>query len=162
LDLLKPFIEIERRRVAKAVPKADLFVAAFSPRELLTMCRVFRYRGCPLALNPKKLASIGEFVDNNPNTAFPSAITLICPDCEVAETTNGPRLRIPYRYASLNLIDGQHRLFAYAQTGVKDAVRECARLLAVLIKFDETNPTKVSRYAAQAFVTMHPNRVDSG
>lgn len=165
-DLKLPFITLDRRLLAHKTPKAELFVATFSAKELLEMCRVLRYQRLPLAvetdknsnasagyqrlLGKNKLKSIREHIRYDSQITFPNALTLVSSNCEVK---NG-KLVVPYRYASLDVIDGQHRLFAYASDSIKDSVREKARLFATIIKFDK-DPI---RCAAQVFVTINKNQ----
>jgi hypothetical protein len=172
VDLKKPFICVERRRLARNMPKAEVFVAEFSPDELLAMCRVFRYQGFPMAVETgkggresvgyqrllikEKLASIRRYIGLDASISFPNVLTLVCSDFAVRGAP--PRLCIPNRYASLDLIDGQHRLYAYAAPGISDEVRKNARLLAALICFDESRPEVVNRYAATTFVTINRNQ----
>ena len=107
---------------------ADLFVVTFKPKELLRIARVLRYQGQPLAISsdtsnnqqssgyqriliPEKLKKIREFVNNDSKIAFPTNLTLVLnSECEIR---NG-KLHIPSKYASIDVIDGQHRLFSYA------------------------------------------------
>jgi DGQHR domain-containing protein len=165
-DLKLQYITLDRKLLAHKMPKAELFVTTFSAEELLAMCRVLRYQRLPMAvetdkgsnsstgyqrlLGKNKLTSIREHIRNDSKITFPNALTLVSSDCEVKNR----KLVIPYRYASLDVIDGQHRLFAYASDSIKDSVREQSRLFATVIKFDK-DPI---RCAAQVFVTINKNQ----
>ena len=153
---------------------ADLFIVTFKPKELLRIARVLRYQGQPMAISsetatnqygrgyqriliPEKLKKIHEFVKNDPRVAFPTNLTLVLSnECRKDDSY----LRIPSKYASIDVIDGQHRLFSYALSS--EQVREDALLIATAIKFniddtqENTNVTqKINRYAARTFITIN-------
>lgn len=164
--LKRPFITLERKLFAHKMPKAELFVTSFTAHELLTMCRVLRYQRLPMAVESdsssnastgyqrllceEKLRSIREHIRIDPKISFPNPITLVSSDCY----TKDGSLHLPYRFASLDVIDGQHRLFAYAHDSIRDSIRNQANLLATILKFDKDPMT----CAAQVFVTINKNQ----
>lgn len=146
---------------------ADLFIATFKPKELLRIARVLRYQGQPLAISseasnnqqsggyqriliPDKLKKIREFVNNDSKIAFPTNLTLVLnSECEVRNS----KLHIPSKYASIDVIDGQHRLFSYASSS--EQIQDEALLIATAIKFNTSNTQQINRYAAQTFITIN-------
>lgn len=146
---------------------ADLFVLTFTPKELLRIARVLRYQGQPMAISsetstnqqsggyqrilvPDKLNKIREFIGNNSKIAFPTNLTLVLNnECEMRNS----ELHIPSKYASIDVIDGQHRLFSYALS--REEVREEARLIATAIKFNTDDAQKINQYAARTFITIN-------
>ena len=143
---------------------ADLFVVTFKPEELLRIARVLRYQGQPMAISsgastssgyqriliPDKLKKIRDFVNNDPKVAFPTNLTLVLSkECR----KHNRDLHIPSKYASIDVIDGQHRLFSYALSN--DQVREDALLIATAIKFNTDDEQEINRYAARTFITIN-------
>ena len=141
----------------------------FKPSELLRIGRVLRYRGQPLAIEaqdagsgyqriliPDKLKAIAQFIGDSKNVVFPSTLTtVLSKDCKVEEVDGIQRIVIPKRYASIDIIDGQHRLFAYAQDGVQEEVRNNATLLVTAIKFHTQDAQEINQYAARTFVSIN-------
>ena len=146
---------------------ADLFVVIFKPEELLRIARVLRYQGQPLAISsetstnqqsggyqrilvPDKLKKIREFIGNNSKVAFPTNLTLVLnKECEMRNS----ELHIPSKYASIDVIDGQHRLFSYASSS--EQVRKEALLITTAIKFNTDDAQKINQYAARTFITIN-------
>ena len=170
-DLNKPTMETTNRRVAPHTGLADLYLLVFKPEELLRVGRVLRYKGQPIAIEsedsgggyqrlliPTKLRAIAKFIGDDPRAAFPSTLTVVLSsDCKLESADGSSRVVIPKRYASIDIIDGQHRLFAYAQDGISDSVRASARLLVTAIKFHAKDPKVVNQYAAKTFVSINSN-----
>ena len=168
-ELTKPFLELTNKTLfpSQSDALADLFVVIFKPNELLRIARVLRYQGQPMAITsgssanqqsggyqrilvPEKLKKIHEFVRNDSKIAFPTNLTLVLSnECK----KQGSNLHIPSKYASIDVIDGQHRLFSYALSC--ERVREGASLIATAIKFDSDNKKEINRYAAQTFITIN-------
>ena len=146
---------------------ANLFIVTFKPKELLRIARVLRYQGQPMAISsetstnrqgsgyqriliPDKLRKIHDFVNNDPRVAFPTNLTLVLSnECR----KDGSYLRIPSKYASIDVIDGQHRLFSYALSS--EQVCNEALLIATAIKFNTNDAQEINRYAARTFITIN-------
>ena len=168
----KTALEASNRTVAENTGRADLYLMVFKPSELLKMGRVLRYKGQPIAIEsgesnkgyqriliPEKLTGISHFISHNSAVTFPSTLTIVLsPDCTV-EPADGDgwakNIMIPQRYASIDIIDGQHRLFAYAQENIKDSLRDSNALLVTAIKFRSKDRAKVNQYAARTFVSIN-------
>lgn len=146
---------------------ANLFVVTFKPKELLRIARVLRYQGQPMAISsetstnqqgggyqriliPDKLKKIHNFVNNDPKIAFPTNLTLVLSnECRKDDSY----LRIPSKYASIDVIDGQHRLFSYALSSQQ--VCNEALLIATAIKFNTDDEEEINRCAARTFITIN-------
>ncbi|MBE5320038.1 DGQHR domain-containing protein [Pedobacter sp. MR2016-19] len=143
--------------------KADVYLIKFKINQLLKIARVSRYEGLPFSMETKektgnyqrllideKLANISEhFIKGNKKKTFPNTITLsISEECK--ETADG-KLTIPKKFSSIDIIDGQHRLFAYTHPEVTDVIREEAEILATAIKFRDVESGEVTKHAAKVF-----------
>ena len=101
-------------------------------------------------LIPDKLRQIHDFVNNDPRVAFPTNLTLVLSnECR----KDGSYLRIPSKYASIDVVDGQHRLFSYALSS--EQVCNEALLIATAIKFNTNDAQEINRYAARTFITIN-------
>lgn len=165
----KPYLELTNKTLFSGQTDvlADLFIVTFTPEELLRIARVLRYQGQPLAISagsstnqrgggyqriliPDKLKKIHDFVNNDPRVAFPTNLTLVLSSgCE----RDNDLLRIPSKYASIDVIDGQHRLFSYALADEQTC--EEANLIATAIKFKTDNEQEINRHAAGTFLTIN-------
>ena len=168
-DLTKRYLQLTNKTLFSGQTDilADLFVVTFKPDELLRIARVLRYQGQPMAISsetstnqpsggyqriliPDKLKKIHEFVNDDPKVAFPTNLTLVLSnECK----KDGSNLKIPSKYASIDIIDGQHRLFSYALSS--EHVREEALLIATAIKFNTDDEQKINQYAARTFITIN-------
>lgn len=143
--------------------KADIYLIKFKLSQLLKIARVSRYEGLPFSMETKekkgnyqrllideKLANIAEhFIKGNKKKTFPNTITLsISEECK--ETEDG-KLAIPKKFSSIDIIDGQHRLFAYTRPEISDAIREEAEILATAIKFRNVENGDTTKHAAKVF-----------
>ena len=167
-------LELTNITLGSGQVQASLAVAIFTPDELLRITRVSRYQGQPLTvstgssrstenyskkkksgyqrlLSHEKLGKIADFVNNNPDVTFPTNLTLVLSnECKVHEE----KLYIPAKYASIDMIDGQHRLFSYTLSD-NEQVRSNAKLIATCIKFHTEKPEEINQYAAQTFITIN-------
>ena len=104
-------------------------------------------------LIPDKLKKIREFVNNDSKIAFPTNLTLVLnSECEVRNS----KLHIPSKYASIDVIDGQHRLFSYASSS--EQIQDEALLIATAIKFNTSNTQQINRYAARPLLLLIANK----
>ena len=168
-DLTKSYLQLTNKTLFSGQTDvlADLFIVTFKPNELLRIARVLRYHGQPMAISsetstnlpnggyqriliPDKLKKIHEFVNDDSKVAFPTNLTLVLSnECK----KDGNVLKIPANYASIDIIDGQHRLFSYALSSKQ--VREEALLIATAIKFNTDDEQKINQYAARTFITVN-------
>lgn len=155
--------------------RADIYLVKFKVKDLLRMARVSRYEGIPFILNEdnnqnyqrflidQKLAKISDnFIHNNYRKSFPNTITLVLsPNCREDTINNESMLTIPNRYSSIDIIDGQHRLFAYTKANITDDVRNKSEILATAIKFKPSNtaePSEITKFAAKVFCEINANQ----
>lgn len=170
--LVKPCLKLTNKTLFSGKVPAELFVVIFRPAELLRIARVLRYQGQPMAtssgtsvsqgggyqriLVPQKLNEIRKFVKEDPKVVFPTNLTLVLSKgCRSEHVDGVDKLHIPSEYASIDVIDGQHRLFSYALSDNDDQVSQEANLIATAIKFDTDNAEEINRYAAQTFITIN-------
>lgn len=161
----KNFIKIENRYVTESNDiKADIYLLSFKLKELLKIGRVSRYEGIPFALEEKekaqyqrflvkrKLNDIArKFIDNDKRKSFPNTVTLVLSkECEI-DPQDSNTLLIPNRYSSIDIIDGQHRIFAYANEEIGIDVLENAEILASAIRFQTDDQREIIRQAAKIF-----------
>jgi DGQHR domain-containing protein len=170
----RPYLEVTNITLGSGQAQASLYVAIFTPDELLRISRVSRFQGQPLTvstvsskstenstnkksggyqriLSHEKLEKIANFVNDNSNITFPTNLTIVLSkDCNIHEE----KLHIPARYASIDIIDGQHRLFSYTLSN-QERVRKEAKLIATAIKFHTEDSEEINRYAAQTFFTIN-------
>ncbi len=110
----------------KDIPLSNLYTFTISPYRLLDIAHVHRKDELPSLqdntynyqrlLNSDKLKIIRKNLLNDPDFMFPSNILVILSkECKYTKdgTDNG-YLFIPEKYGSISIIDGQHRLFSYA------------------------------------------------
>lgn len=171
--LSREFLKLENRTLSiESKVKADVFLLDFSPEELLGIGRVFRYGGVSFPFEvtkgqsrsryqrvfiPEKLKAIAtQHIKNNPEICFPNTVTLILSkDCKENISDGKQVLLIPNRYASINIIDGQHRIFAYADESIKPSTRKDARILASAICFKTEDEDEKDKLAARIFWTIN-------
>ena len=148
--------------------KSDLYLVKFKVDTLLKIARVSRHEGIPFILDDddnsqyqrllirSKLNNISaKFIKNNKNMAFPNTLTLVLSnECEEI----GGKLRIPLEFSSLDIIDGQHRLFAYTHDDISDEIRNDSEIMASVIKFRGTTTKKISQYSAKVFCDINSNQ----
>ena len=167
-------LELTNVSLGSGQARATIVVAIFTPDELLQVARVARYQGQPLTVSAKrstsidnstpktssgyqrllshqKLENLAGFIDDNSSITFPTNLTLVLSkECKIDE--NG--LHIPFEYASIDVIDGQHRLFSYTLSD-NEQVRRESKLIVTAIKFNTNDSEKINRYAAQTFITIN-------
>jgi DGQHR domain-containing protein len=163
--LEKKFLCLENKFVTESNDiRADIYLLKFNVKELLKIGRVSRYEGIPFALETEdkgqyqrflvenKLSNIANnFLKNNRRKAFPNTITIVLSnECRIDETREDILL-IPNRYSSVDIIDGQHRIFAYADSSISQEVIEHSCILASAIKFRTTDSNESTRLAAKIF-----------
>jgi DGQHR domain-containing protein len=154
--------------VSGSSEKADVYLLKFKVQKLLKIARVSRYEGIPLALEEsntdhyqrllieEKLKGIAKgFIGRDARRTFPNTLTLVL-SSECTERNN--QLHIPKRYTSVDIIDGQHRLFAFTHPSIREEVRKNAEILASAIKFRTADPAIRSREAARLFCEINKNQ----
>ena len=169
--VLKEFLKIPHRYISPKTPAANIYLIKFSPDELLKLARVTRYEGLPLAigtsesgasyqrmLSKEKIRNIRSFINKNELNAFPTSLTIVLnPGWQEVSTADGPQLKIPGGYGSLEIVDGQHRLFAYADPEINQSRRDDSCLVVTALHFGNTTGAEVGTIAAKIFVEINTN-----
>jgi len=164
-NLRLDFIKADKKYVVgNGDTKADVYLVKFKIDQLLRMARVSRYEGLPFVLESgdsndnyqrlledEKLQNIANnFIDNNKKKTFPNTITLaLSSECLEIDAAN--KLSIPKKYSSIDIIDGQHRLFGYTRQEVDQQVRQEAEILATALKFNTTDQAVIAKNSARVF-----------
>tara|TARA_R100001143_G_C3348073_1_gene127944 strand:+ start:620 stop:1687 length:1068 start_codon:yes stop_codon:yes gene_type:complete len=152
------YVEMPRCKFSKDMSKSDVFVTSITSHELLSMCRVPRFQHLPFVtdagddgrdggyqrlLNSEKLKSIRKYLKSSDELRFPNSIIVVGAGIKKDSSTN--KLNIPFKYASLDLIDGQHRLFAFAGDELSEKRRRETQLLTTIIQYEDRDRMKFPR-----------------
>lgn len=166
-------MRIPHRRIASGnISPAHLFTFEVSPYDLLDIAQVFRRDELPdLTANPdpnfqrplipKKLDSIRRKLRETPDFMFPNNILVVLSkDCKYkpGDASGKSELKIPHVYGALSVIDGQHRLFAYADDSVRAHVPDTTRIMVTGIQFGEKNKGLISKFSAMTFVEINTSQ----
>lgn len=166
-------VQSPHKKIASgAVGLADLFTFQVSPYRLLPIAQVYRRDELPnLSSTPsmdfqrplvhKKLSSIRSKLLTD-DFMFPNSILVVLShDSEFRETGSKERqgtLHIPNRFGAVSVIDGQHRLFAYADKQVEERLKESGMIMVTAIKFKSAVDKEIRKFSAQAFVEINTNQ----
>ena len=106
-------------------------------------------------LNPNKLKRIREFLKKERGkSSFPNAITVVLSPRVIAMESE-EELVIPLEYGSIEVIDGQHRLFGFAKCGLSERQLEQARLIVIGLRFQNCADRVRQRWSAKAFIEIN-------
>lgn len=165
IDEFFEFYKVEGRNITSEPLDADIFLFAASPSFLLRTCRVYRFAGLSLPnaksyyqrmLSKRKLDEITKFIGGSSKRCFPTPITVVLPTRVDAQTRDGKsKIAIPYKYGSLDIIDGQHRLYAYASSKIPIETQEEARILVNGIKFNTDDLEEIKKFSARTFIDIN-------
>lgn len=157
------------RRISKGIELVDLYVFTMQVSDMLKISRVVRYGSLESwmpelgtsayqrLLNPDKLRGIGDFLRKGQGrSSFPNAITVVLSERVQTEGSEDVCvLRIPLEYGSIEVIDGQHRLFAFAKSGLPSRELDNARLIVIGVKFRNSSSVKRQRWCARTFIEIN-------
>lgn len=156
----RPHVEI-----AGEVGEADLYTFEVSPYLILPIAQVFRRDELPdisesgpayqRLLDPQKISSIRRNLIDNKDFMFPNSILGVLSDECVYQNEN---LTIPKRYGNLQIIDGQHRLFSYANEDLRRNIDGHSRIMVSAIQFKDANHDDIHKYSARTFVEINRNQ----
>jgi DGQHR domain-containing protein len=157
-----------RRIVSQSAETANVFTFEISPYKLLPIAQVFRRDELPnlsvdtggdyqRPLITAKLRHIRQHIlKPTEDFLFPSSILVVLgEDCEYQERRG--RLLIPSVYGNVEVIDGQHRLFSYADIDVEKQHGRRARILVTAVLF-AADVAERRRYSARTFVEINTNQ----
>lgn len=142
-----------------------MYAASISPDWLLKTVSVVRRiraadgpKGYQRLLEKNRIAnsdnpsSISNYIDSNSNWLFPNAIVLAS-SLSFDLVQNSAKLRLKSSYGQFWVIDGQHRLFAFANA---EARKKDNKLFCVIIDAKSLgNEQEAERELAQIFVTLN-------
>lgn len=159
----------ENKKIASGdIGLADLYTFEISPYELLPVAQVYRRDQLPSLLPatesdyqrplmPDKLDSIRTSLLADPDFVFPTNILVVLSsDCEYSAEDES--LMIPERYGAVSIIDGQHRLFSYADASIKNTLGGISKIMVTAIQFRSPDMSEVSKYSAKTFVEINTNQ----
>jgi len=164
------YLHLGKRALAESFPEADVFIFAIEPSTLVPISRVLRRDNLPTLVDPmnpdrtpryqrvliaKKLVDLRKLISGLGATfAFPTAVlALLSSDCHLDSTDES--LILPKQFGALEIIDGQHRLFAYATSDVPDAIKEESRLVVIAVRFSDDDREQAPTWAARMFVDIN-------
>lgn len=176
-----PALTLTARCISKYIEEfADLYMFNISVHKLLKMARIVRYssleswipevgKGYQRILNSTRLNNIANnFISKSKErTAFPNALTVIFTEPHINKITKKPiyqqdrevkdtvMLKLPLKYGLMEIVDGQHRLFAFAKSNLSDKQLEDIKLPVIGIKFSSNNLNKIREWAARTFVEIN-------
>jgi DGQHR domain-containing protein len=163
---LFPLIYAADRKIATGLSdRADLFTFEASPFALLRRAQVYRrdllpdiaersQRKFQRALMIDKLTKLRRLITAD-DFCFPTAILIVLSsDSQFADG----RLTIPDRYGAVSVIDGQHRLFSYADADVRARVADNGRIMVTAIQFRSPDQREHARNSARIFVEINSNQ----
>ena len=153
-------------------PLSDLYTFTISPYEILNIVHVYRQDELPSledsstynyqrALIPDKLKKIRENLLTNPDFIFPSNILVILSkECRYVGDREDENsfLHIPGKYGSISVIDGQHRLFSYADPKVKSIMQDDCKIMVTAVNFKTENQEIINKFSAKVFLEINMNQ----
>ncbi|MDJ0569972.1 MAG: DGQHR domain-containing protein [Pleurocapsa sp. MO_192.B19] len=149
---------------------ADLYTFSISPYKLLNIAHVQRKDELPSLqdnnhnyqrlLNNEKLKEIRKNALVDSDFMFPSNILVIlsqeCKYCQ--DGKNNSYLYIPDKYGSISIVDGQHRLFSYADEKVKSIMQDNCQVQVTAIDFKDLDEKTISQSSARVFIEINVNQ----
>ena len=139
-----------------------------SPYDLLPYASVCRRAALPSlgpqadrryqrTLFPAKLSDIRNHLLNNKKFIFPNSILVVLSkDCTF--DSSDEVLEIPDAYGALKVVDGQHRLFSYADVTIEENLKDDAQVLVTAVVFDSADDEYIERFSARTFIEINTNR----
>lgn len=167
------FLKADNKYITGSKVKADVYLLKFSVDQLLRIARVSRYEGIPFILEAEntkhnyqrlliesKIDSISKnFIKDDKRKLFPNTITLVLNNECIEESSDGlTKLSIPKKFSSIDIIDGQHRLYGYTKSSIKKETLRNSEILATAIKFKTSKVQEITKNAAKVFVEINSNQ----
>jgi DGQHR domain-containing protein len=149
---------------------ADLYTFNISPYKLLNIAHVHRKDELPSLqnnnynyqrlLNSEKLQEIRKNVLIDSDFMFPSNILVILSkECKYGQDgVNNRYLHIPDKYGSISIVDGQHRLFSYADEKVESIMKDAGQIQVTAIDFQTSDEKLMSQCSARTFIEINVNQ----
>ncbi|WP_458628273.1 DGQHR domain-containing protein [Winogradskyella sp. PC D3.3] len=167
------FLKADNKYITGSKVKADVYLLKFTVDQLLRIARVSRYEGIPFILEEettkhnyqrllieRKIENISKnFIQDDKRKLFPNTITLVLNNDCIEETKEGStKLSIPKKFSSIDIIDGQHRLYGYTKNNIKEETLKKSEILATAIKFQTKKNEEITKNAAKVFVEINSNQ----
>jgi len=108
-------------------------------------------------LIPEKLTNIRNKLLRDPDFIFPGSILVVLSAACSYDTGTG-NLSIPRSHGALTVVDGQHRLFAYAHDAVESIMGDDCQILVTALCFEEAESEEVARLSARTFIEINVNQ----
>jgi len=158
----------DKQIVSGDVPRSDIYTFEINPYDILQFAHVYRRDELPCLtsgedhnfqrpLIPTKINQIRNNLLNDPDFMFPNSILAVLSD-ECRYDENAHSLMIPQTFESISIIDGQHRLFSYANADVENGMDEACRIIVTAIMFEGADAEDIRLYSAKAFVEINRNQ----
>ena len=164
------FLVLANKKISSDYDAANVFVFAMDPETLLPISRVLRRDNLPALVDPSnpatsvpyqrvliksKLAEIAGLLSAvGTDFTHPTAVlALMSQSCRFDASAN--ELHIPKEFGTLEIIDGQHRLFAYAGNSVSHSIRTNAEILVIGIQFASSNDADAQSWASNMFIEIN-------
>ncbi len=160
----------DRKISKKDIPLANLYTFSVFPYELLDIAHVYRRDELPLLQNStynyqrpldhKKIEEIRNNLLTDQDFMFPSNILVILSkECKYTKDgTNNSYLYIPRQYGSISIIDGQHRLFSYANGKVKKTMTSDCKIMVTAVEFKTEAQSLIHEFTAKVFIEININQ----
>jgi DGQHR domain-containing protein len=161
-----PRVKISRQDT----PFSDLYTFTISPYQLLDIAHVYRSDEFPSLqnanfnyqrpLDSKKLKEIRTKLLTNRDFIFPSNVLVILSQkCEYKKDVEGNHyLYIPKKYGTISVIDGQHRLFSYADEKVQSIMNDDCQIIVTAVKCKSEDLKEMSEFSAKIFIEININQ----
>lgn len=165
-DLLK----IKEIKISsKDMSTCNLYTFFVSPYKLLDIAHVYRRDELPSfqaqdttynyqrPLIHQKLIEIRQKLLTDQNFMFPSNIlAILSKQCKYQK--DNQLLFIPKKYSSISIIDGQHRLFSYADENIKNIMQNDCKIMVTAIKFLTDDEEMINKFSAKVFIEINSNQ----
>ena len=159
-------IKLENKKISGSI-NADVFLFQIPASDLLYLAHVPRYGydddtiqdthiNYQRLLKKEKLQDITKLIKKGQGSySFPNTVTVVLPDdIHISEEGKSVKqLIIPCSRRSIKIIDGQHRIFAYARSELSDEHLKKSKIMAVGLKFSKKS--QQNKEEAKIFVEIN-------
>lgn len=161
-------IQLKNKKISGNI-EADVFIFQVPATDLLDVSLVPRYGSLSKTLpefgdvdyqrllDKIKLKNIAKIIDKGQGSStFPNAITIVLSkNVKVSKIDELiKKLTIPRNYGSVEVIDGQHRLFGYVHSKLSKNKLKNSKLIVVGLRF-KGNESKRRKQAAKIFIEVN-------
>ncbi len=160
-----PAVEVLSKKISSKIGHVDLYLFSAPVFDLLNITRVDRYgslgnwipetgtESYQRLLYRDKISELHEFIHKNKeDSSFPNTITVVI---NKPSKYKNKELELQQIYGCLDIIDGQHRLFAFANSGLNEEQLKNAEVLVTAIKFKTASKSEIKKWNARTFVEIN-------